>query len=83
VELRLGGVTGGVFERTPELNQMRELLFADLSPEEGWAEIRRAMLGSLVEAYWRRLEETLGARYPIEDLRSTEPDRRGQKLSEA
>lgn len=82
VEPKLAGVSGDVFERTPDLNRMRELLFADLSPEEGWAEIQRAMLGSLVEAHWRRLEETLGGRHPIADLRGTEPVRAGQESSE-
>lgn len=81
-ESRLGGVTGGIFEHTDELDRMRMLLFADLSPEEGWAEIERAMLGSLVEAYWRRLEETLGTRYPIEDLRTADHDRAGRQSSQ-
>lgn len=61
-------VAGGVFERTPELDRARMLLFPDLLPEEGWAQIESAIFGSLVEAHWRRLEQILDASDLTDDL---------------
>ena len=43
--------------RTPELDQVRRLLFPSLPPEEGWARIERALAGAKDENRIEAIEE--------------------------
>jgi hypothetical protein len=42
--------------RTPELDQVRRLLFPTLTPEEGWARIESALAGAKDEARIEAIE---------------------------
>jgi hypothetical protein len=46
--------------RTPELDQVRRLLFPTLSPEEGWARIEGALAGAKDEERVDAIEELAG-----------------------
>ena len=46
--------------RTPELDQVRRLLFPTLSPEEGWARIEGALAGAQDEERVDAIEELAG-----------------------
>jgi hypothetical protein len=46
--------------RTPELDQVRRLLFPTLSPEEGWARIEGALAGATDEERVDAIEELAG-----------------------
>ena len=43
--------------RSPELERVRELLFPDLSPEEGDARVDAALAGAADDERWQRIEE--------------------------
>ena len=43
--------------RTPELDQVRRLLFPSLPPEEGWARIEGALAGAKDENRFEAIEE--------------------------
>ena len=47
-------------ERTPELDQVRRLLFPTLPPEEGWARIENALEGAKDEERVDAIEELAG-----------------------
>ena len=47
-------------ERTPELDQVRRLLFPGLPPEEGWARIEGALAGATEEERIDAIEELAG-----------------------
>ena len=47
-------------ERTPELDQVRRLLFPGLPPEEGWARIEGALAGAKDEERIDAIEELAG-----------------------
>jgi len=42
--------------RSPELDGVRRRLFPELSPEEGWAQIERALDGAADGERWERIE---------------------------
>ena len=44
-------------ERSPDLDEVRRLLFPSLSPEEGWARIDRAVEGAADEERWAAIEK--------------------------
>jgi hypothetical protein len=46
--------------RTPELDQVRRLLFPRLAPEEGWARIEGALAGAKDEERVDAIEELAG-----------------------
>ncbi len=46
--------------RTPELDQVRRLLFPTLPPEEGWARIEGALAGAKDEERIDAIEELAG-----------------------
>jgi hypothetical protein len=46
--------------RTPELDQVRRLLFPTLSPEEGWARIEGALAGAKDDERLDAIEELAG-----------------------
>jgi len=46
--------------RTPELDQVRRLLFPTLPPEEGWARIEGALAGAKDEERLDAIEELAG-----------------------
>ena len=46
--------------RTPELDQVRRLLFPTLSPEEGWARVEGALAGAKDEERLDAIEELAG-----------------------
>jgi hypothetical protein len=46
--------------RTPELDQVRRLLFPALPPEEGWERIERALAGAEDEDRIEAIEELAG-----------------------
>ena len=46
--------------RTPELDQVRRLLFPTLSPEEGWARIEGALAGAKDDERADAIEELAG-----------------------
>ena len=46
--------------RTPELDQVRRLLFPALAPEEGWARIEGALAGAKDEERVDAIEELAG-----------------------
>ena len=46
--------------RTPELDQVRRLLFPTLSPEEGWARIEGALAGAKDDDRVDAIEELAG-----------------------
>ena len=46
--------------RTPELDQVRRLLFPTLSPEDGWARIDGALAGAKDEERIDAIEELAG-----------------------
>jgi hypothetical protein len=46
-----------VERRTPELDQVRRLLFPELPPEEGWARIEGALEGAKDEGRIDAIEE--------------------------
>jgi hypothetical protein len=46
--------------RTPELDQVRRLLFPTLSPEEGWARIEGALAGAKDDERVDAIEELAG-----------------------
>jgi hypothetical protein len=48
-------MNGSAANRSPELEKVRMLLFADLSPADGWARIDRA-LGRADPEQWQRIE---------------------------
>lgn len=50
---------------SPELDQVRHMLFPDLSPSEGWARIDGAIRGASDSGKWSRIEGLAG-----DDLRS-------------
>ena len=60
-------------QRTPELDQVRRLLFPTLPPEEGWARIEGALAGA-------KDEERIDA---IEELAGRRPDRRADRSAQA
>jgi hypothetical protein len=43
--------------RSPELDQVRQMLFPELSPAEGWARIDEAMTGASDPEKWDRVED--------------------------
>jgi hypothetical protein len=43
--------------RSPELDQVRQLLFPSLSPEEGWARIDQALEGAQDDERLDRIED--------------------------
>jgi hypothetical protein len=43
-------------ERSPELEQLRQKLFPNLPPEEGWARIDEAFSGASDPERWDRIE---------------------------
>jgi hypothetical protein len=47
-------------ERSPALDQVRALLFPDLTPEEGWARIDDALAGAHDEERLEAIEELAG-----------------------
>jgi hypothetical protein len=51
--------------RSPELDQVRHMLFPDLSPSKGWARIDGAITGASDSGRWSRIEGLAG-----DDLRS-------------
>ncbi|HEY2777885.1 MAG TPA: hypothetical protein VGI77_08260 [Gaiellaceae bacterium] len=46
--------------RTPELDQVRRLLFPTLPPEEGWSRIEGALAGAKDEERLEAIEELAG-----------------------
>jgi hypothetical protein len=46
--------------RTPELDQVRRLLFPTLPPEEGWSRIEGALAGATDEERLEAIEELAG-----------------------
>jgi hypothetical protein len=46
--------------RTPELDQVRRLLFPTLPPEEGWSRIEDALAGAKDEERLEAIEELAG-----------------------
>lgn len=55
-------------EHTPDIDQMRRLLFPDLPPEEGWKQIELAFQGALDEQRWRRIEQRAATNDDAADL---------------
>jgi hypothetical protein len=51
--------------RSSELDQVRQMLFPELSPSEGWARIDGAITGASDSGKWSRIEGLAG-----DDLRS-------------
>jgi hypothetical protein len=47
-------------QRTPELDQVRRLLFPNLPPEEGWTRIEGALAGATDEERIDAIEELAG-----------------------
>jgi hypothetical protein len=43
---------------SPELDEVRRMLFPALSPDEGWARIDRAIRGAADDEHWAAIEET-------------------------
>jgi hypothetical protein len=56
-----------------ELDDVRRMLFPDLSPEDGWARIDRAIQGASDEKRWAAIEEAAKTQdlsaYLVERLR--------------
>jgi hypothetical protein len=46
--------------RSPELDQVRQMLFPELPPEEGWAQIDAAMSGASDPERWDEIERLAG-----------------------
>jgi hypothetical protein len=49
-------MSGDERERSPELEQLRQTLFPNLPPEEGWARIDEAFRGASDSERWDRIE---------------------------
>jgi hypothetical protein len=47
-------------QRTPELDQVRRLLFPSLPPEDGWARVERALAGAQDEERIDAIEGLVG-----------------------
>jgi hypothetical protein len=56
--------------RSPELDQVRQLLFPDLPTEEGWARIDEALSGASEPERWARIEDVAGGNLPDDLLAS-------------
>jgi hypothetical protein len=46
--------------RSPELDQVRQMLFPELPPEEGWARIDAAISGASDPERWNAIERLAG-----------------------
>jgi hypothetical protein len=68
--------------RSPELDQLRQTLFPNLSPEDGAAEIEKALRAGTDDEQWRRIEARLKERDVYGDLLAVLYDLRASRRSE-
>jgi len=52
--------------RSPELDEVRRLLFPELSPDDGWTRIDRAFTGAADPERWQRIESLAHEPFPAD-----------------
>jgi hypothetical protein len=58
----------GEHGRSPELDQLRQMLFPELPPEEGWAQVEAAISGASDAERWNRIEQLVAEQQVADDL---------------